>query len=216
MKGFGQVNILPFLWRLVLRRSLCSLAVLIVFPVLSWVSSAPASSIRTISLEELSSMSSVVVQGTVKHVLSVWAPDGSDIYTYVTLRVGSTLKGRVDRPGAHIIRFRGGRVGPVVSMVKGAPVFRKGERVVLFLTSPDQEGFPRVLGLAQGKWTIKQGKVVCTGRMDRRPAPVRVTSPVDNTVQPVVTMDSGQDDRQDLRAFLRRVEAYVNASTPKR
>lgn len=177
---------------------------------------ASASTVKVLTLEELTARSSVVLSGTVKHVISVWATDGSDIFTYVTLGVERTLKGRVERPAAHTIRVRGGRVGGILSVVKGAPTFTRGEQVVLFLTPPDREGFPRVLGLAQGKWRIRDGKVLCCGRVDRRPGPVRLTTGSGKPALPMTSHGSVRPDRQDLVAFLRRVEAFVRASGPGR
>ncbi len=209
------MNIVSFLQTPTTTRRILPRLLLLLVP---WLLApvASASTIKVLSLEELTARSSVVLSGTVKHVLSVWAVDGSDIYTYVTLDVKRTLKGRVERPSAHTIRIRGGRVGGIISVVKGAPTFHKGEQVVLFLTPPDREGFPRVLSLAQGKWRVRDGKVLCSGRVDRRPGPVRLATGSIQSALPMTSHRSVRSDRQDLVVFLRRVETIVRVSGPGR
>ena len=50
----------------------------------------------------------------------------------------------------------GGVVGPIGQRVDGAPAFAKGEEVVVFLSAAEAGAF-RVTGLAQGKFSVRDG-----------------------------------------------------------
>ena len=49
-------------------------------------------------------------------------------------------------------------VANIASIVPGMPSFRKGEEVVVFLTQKDAAGYPWVMGLQQGKYSVVTAK----------------------------------------------------------
>ena len=117
-----------------------------------------ATSVQKFSLRELASHSKSVVVARVQSSESRW--DGGEIYTYTTIQVSEGLKGA--RKGQSIVvRQLGGQVGDLASIVPGMPAFERGQEVVLFLSANDKAGYPWVVGLQQGKYTISsdaQGK----------------------------------------------------------
>jgi hypothetical protein len=174
---------------------------------------AQATSWQDVSLPSLCRHAGLVVVGRVNHVVSLWAPDGHDIFTYVTLTLERTLKGRAERTEAFTVRFRGGRAGHLTSVVAGAPRLQAGERVVLFLTAPDADGFPRVLGLRHGVWRVRSGRVVAPGAAGRVPAAARIRAAGEAPAPPGAATVAPADSAEDLPHFLDRVERLCGGST---
>src|SRR5689334_15048910 len=84
---------------------------------------------------DLTRSSRVILEGEVLSAMSQW--EGDVIYTYVEVSVGRVLKGRL-RGATVVVKQMGGTVGEVSWILHGTPVFKKGERVLLFLdTWPD-------------------------------------------------------------------------------
>src|ERR1044071_1302947 len=74
------------------------------------------------------------------------------IYTYITLRVREVIKGRItDR--RIVIKEPGGQVGDQGSTIFGAPEFRPGEEVLLYLDTWN-DGSLRVHQMFLGKFTV--------------------------------------------------------------
>jgi hypothetical protein len=113
---------------------------------------ATATTVQKFSLQELTHRSSAIVMAKVDDASSRRDADG-EIYTYVTLRVLEPVKGMKGETSV-TIRQIGGRVDNIESIVSGMPSFRKDEEVVLFLTARDVAGYPWVMGLQQGKYTV--------------------------------------------------------------
>jgi hypothetical protein len=126
------------------------------------LSVAEATVALPMTLQELTSESTVVVHATVLARESSWDDTKSRIYTFTKLGVMRTLKGSV--PNKEItIRQWGGTVGNVVMHVPGNATFKVGEEVVVFLSA--EEGLHFVVGLAQGKFRVQaeaSGKKVAT------------------------------------------------------
>lgn len=112
---------------------------------------ATATSVQKFSLQELTKKSSAIVMAKVEDSNSRW--ENKEIYTYYTLHVLEPVKGM---KGETTITLRqlGGRVDNIESIVPGMPSFKTGEEVVVFLTQKDAAGYPWVMGLQQGKYTI--------------------------------------------------------------
>ncbi|HEU4522650.1 MAG TPA: hypothetical protein VFT12_11645, partial [Thermoanaerobaculia bacterium] len=108
-------------------------------------------SVQKFSLKELSRNSNAVVIARVASTESRW--DGGEIYTYTRVEVVDGLKG-AKKGDAIVVRQLGGQVGELASIVPGMPSFHSGEEVVLFLSRKDKAGYPWVMGLEQGKYTI--------------------------------------------------------------
>ena len=112
-----------------------------------------ATTVQKFSLKDLTKNSASIVRAKVEDAVSSWDAGRKEIYTYYTLKVLQPVKGS---KGGETITLRqiGGTVGNIASIVPGMPSFRKGEEVVLFLTQKDSAGFPWVLGLQQGKYSV--------------------------------------------------------------
>lgn len=96
--------------------------------------------------------SEIIVYGRVADVRPEWSDDRTHIDTTVTLEVGSYLKGG---PGdAVTFRVPGGQVGRYRNVVVGAPEFRQGEEVVLFLNASGP-AVAHVFGLNQGVYRVR-------------------------------------------------------------
>lgn len=113
---------------------------------------ATATTVQKFSLQDLTKKSEAIVMAKVEDAYAVREANG-EVYTYVTLRVTDSVKGM---KGATTVTVRqlGGRVDNIESIVPGMPSFRKDEEVVLFLTARDGAGYPWVMGLQQGKYTV--------------------------------------------------------------
>jgi hypothetical protein len=106
----------------------CSL-LLLMAPVLA--DRAAAAVLPWMDLEEIAGKAEVIALGTVESAESAWSDDGRIIVTRAAIAVERALKGG---PRARVIvETPGGRVGDQTMIASSAPVFAKGERVVLFL-----------------------------------------------------------------------------------
>lgn len=116
-----------------------------------------ATTVQKLSLQELTKRSDSIVMARVDDAVASWDAGHKEIYTYITLSVLQPVKG--DK-GATTITLRqlGGTVGNIASVVPGMPSFKKGEEVVVFLTQKDAAGYPWVMGLEQGKYSVSTAK----------------------------------------------------------
>lgn len=127
------------------------------------VNLAGATTVQKFTVSDLAKKSESIVLARVEDETARMEPGSKEIYTYVTLRVLEGVKGskRSDhaknpKGGEEFITIRqlGGSVGNLISVVPGMPTFRKGEEVVVFLSQKDRYGYPWVMGLQQGKYTV--------------------------------------------------------------
>lgn len=125
-------------------------------------SSALATSVLKMSLRDLAKNSESIVLARVEDASARYDAN-KEIYTYITLRVLDPVKGmkaehsngKNATPDQLItIRQIGGIVGNIASVVPGMPKFTKGEEVVVFLSKKDSAGYPWVMGLQQGKYSV--------------------------------------------------------------
>jgi hypothetical protein len=130
---------------------------------------AQATVLHGLSLEQLCERSPYILRGQVLRTRSLW--QGGRIVTAVTLRVDRALAGD-RRVGQQVTFYRlGGEVGGIGQRVIGAPRFRVGERVIVFLRA--NRGRLRINGMFQGKI-----RVLPAGGG----TPARVVPPVSRTV----------------------------------
>lgn len=123
---------------------------------------AGATTVQKFTVSDLAKKSESIVLARVEDETARMEPGSKEIYTYVTLRVLEGVKGskksdNAKKPNAEelvTIRQLGGSVGNLISIVPGMPTFRKGEEVVVFLSAKDRDGYPWVMGLQQGKYTV--------------------------------------------------------------
>ena len=120
------------------------------------------------SVESLARDSDAVVRGSVQRRAAGWR--GGRIFTEVEVRVSEVWRGRA--PARVTVTVPGGEVGPIGQLVAGAPSFRDGEEVVLFLKR-GPAGAWGVTGLGLGKFSLA-GRTARpdAGGMDVVPSPL--------------------------------------------
>jgi hypothetical protein len=137
-------------------RAHCLILLVCLFAIAACAAPAGAVVVKK-DLAQLGQEAHSIITGRVIAAESRWDTDDGLINTYVTVRVREHLKGKPTAPEV-IIRVPGGEVGEMGLAVSDAPWFDPGEDVLVFLT-PELKGAHSVVGLYQGKLTIKDGKV---------------------------------------------------------
>lgn len=103
-----------------------------------------------IEFRELVSVSSTIVHGRVADVRAEWIDGRRSIETFVTIEADEYYKGG---PAATItVRVPGGQIGRYRTVFVGAPEFRQGDEVVLFLRT--YNGRSSIVGLSQGAFRV--------------------------------------------------------------
>ncbi len=120
---------------------------------LSLALSANAGSLRALDLEELNQNSSVVLEGIVLEIESLW--EGQLIFTDVHVGVDRCFKGDCESE-VLIVRVLGGAVDDLEMRVQGVSQYRLGEQVLLFLNPLKQSNRLRTVGMFQGKFQIRE------------------------------------------------------------
>jgi len=175
------------------------------------IHTAGATTVQQFTLSDLAKKSDSIVLARVEDQASRMEEGTKEIYTYITLRVFESVKGgksQAARKGASdegtiTIRQLGGTVDNLISIVPGMPSFRDGEEVVLFLTPKDRAGYPWVVGLQQGKYTVTteaNGMKHVRNDVDG----LRVLSP-DGSMR-----EAKVSSQQPLNAFLDGIKTQLN------
>lgn len=145
-----------------MARRLSRGALLALAMVLLAIPMAQATKLKKQNLVELISQSDSIIAGTVKKV-SDGIDDKGVPYTEVTIAVGATAKGKVEKQKDYTFRQFGllePRTYPnghkLLAMTPEAfPAWREGEYVVAFLFRPaSRTGLQTTVGLAQGKFSL--------------------------------------------------------------
>lgn len=178
--------------------------------------SAPAGAavLPWMSLEEIAGRADIIVLGTVEATESAWSEDGRIIVTRATVSVERSLKGG---PGSRVIvETPGGRVGDQTMIASGAPVFRAGERLVLFLEPAGASGTDAAGG-GTGRhavvgWNLGRMFVRRDPRTGRDLVEDRTSGSLylDRQGRPVGPERSGKGPAE-LRQFLGEIERMVAA-----
>lgn len=110
-----------------------------------------------LSPSEIARLSQTAVVGTVRALRAHWNPAHTLILTTVTVDVEHVLKGVAGDTLS--FEVQGGKVGNLGLTVSGAPTFRVGQRVILFLDdTPDG-----TVGGFQGRFFVSDGQVYREG-----------------------------------------------------
>jgi len=99
-----------------------------------------------IEFRELVAVASAIAHGRVSDVRGEWTDGRRSVETVVTIDVSDYLKGNLGP--TLTIHVPGGRVGRYRTVFVGAPEFRVGDEVVLFLSAS------RIVGLSQGAFRV--------------------------------------------------------------
>src|SRR5262245_52826901 len=104
------------------------------------------------NLNELTKQSRLVLIGVVSKVESDLGADKRSIFTFVTLKDLTILRGEYAEKEIRL-RFEGGQVGFRVVSVPGIPSFRESDKVLLFLRTMNPTVCPLV-GCSQGYFKV--------------------------------------------------------------
>jgi hypothetical protein len=117
------------------------------------ITPARATTMVSMSTEQLTEAASDIVQAHVVSQQSMWNATHTQIVTMTTLEVSQTLKGNAS--STIQVRQLGGTVGNMTVRVPGDVAFRPQTEYVLFLEPADASSF-HVVGLTQGAYPIYQ------------------------------------------------------------
>jgi hypothetical protein len=127
------------------------LVLIVVLNLAALVQPISAVTVVPLSFDQLVAASSTVVHGRVTDVRGQWTVDRRGIESLVTVEAQSYLKGMLgDRV---TVRVPGGEAGGLVNIVAGAPSFRTGDRVILFLSTRGPS-VPVITGTTQGVFRV--------------------------------------------------------------
>lgn len=119
--------------------------------VLALSSTIHAVTVLPATFEELVQESVTVVHGRVTAVDAHWTADRRTIESTVTLDVTDTLKGAVTGTASFVVP--GGEAGGRILVMPGAPVFRAGDDVIVFLRGR-APALPQPVGLSLGVFRV--------------------------------------------------------------
>lgn len=119
--------------------------------VLALSSTIHAVTVLPATLEELVQESVAVVHGRVTGVDAHWTADRRTIESIVTLDVTDTLKGTATETASFVVP--GGEAGGRILVMPGAPVFRAGDDVIVFLRGR-APALPQPVGLSLGVFRV--------------------------------------------------------------
>lgn len=161
---------------------------------------ARATVLVPIEFRELVNAAPIIVHGDVIDIHSDWSSGRRAVETFVTLHVDEYLKGNL---GSEItVRVPGGRLGRYRTIMVGAPVFARGDELVLFLNA-GAPMYPSIVGLSQGAFRV----VTVPGTATRMVAPPVVMSIPGADAQPVVRGDAARRPVgiEQFRSLVRQV-----------
>ena len=164
------------------------------------ISPVRASSMVSMSMEQLTQASSDIVQARVVGQASEWNSTHTQIVTVSTLAISQSLKGNA--PSTLQVRQLGGTVGPVTQTIMGDVHLRAQGEYVLFL-EPDSNSDYHVVGLSQGAYPIYE---------DAASHDERVVLPLNQaSVQGVVSGGGNPAGTVPLVGFHKYVSSMVSA-----
>lgn len=132
-----------------------------------------ATTLAQLSLEQLTSAATVVTEAKCTGVESRWR-DG-EIWTVTSFRSEEIWKGNL--PEDFQVWMLGGRSGSVTSYVPGAPRFRPGEEVVLFL-EPTRSSDLSITAWGEGTFRIHRDLMTRDVRVTQDTASITAFDPI--------------------------------------
>lgn len=157
------------------RLTFIAVAVLSIAVAMLPIPGAFASTVVPMTVHTMADRAGQIVAGKIAAVRSYWAENPRRIETEVTLEQVTYLKGgQAEAPGVFTLVIPGGTVGETEMRICCAPVFRPGEKWVLFVP-PSYKTFP-VVGLFRGAFRVT-------------PDPTGIERVYSSAAQPVLGMD---------------------------
>jgi hypothetical protein len=123
-------------------------------PILLLASLAGAATLQILNLDEMTAQSSAVVQARVTGSRTEWndANKKNFVVTKYTLQSDHYIKGNLG--STFELVEPGGRLGDRITSIPGAPVFREGDELVLFVWTHPTTGTHQSMGFDQGAFRI--------------------------------------------------------------
>lgn len=153
------------------------------------------------TFEELVHESTVVVHGRVSRVQAAWTADRATIRSTITLDVLDALKGTATETASFVVP--GGEAGGRILVLPGAPMFRAGDEVVVFLRGRAPQ-LPEPVGLSLGVYRVRAGATAATTMVV--PSPIHAS----DSATTVVRGTSARTVRS-LQSFAATVRALAAA-----
>ena len=149
-----------------------------------------------LSDEQLIASSRVILLGEVQSVKAQWDLNHENINTYVKIRISQALKGQLQNDTI-VFKQLGGTVGEDSTVIFGAPEYKAGQRVLLFLDTA-HDGTLRVAHLFQGKYDVAD---------DRNTGRTRIKRELDKGDINILGATSGDNITNDapLARFTRKI-----------
>lgn len=114
---------------------------------------ASATMVKPMSVEELSSAATQIIEGQATDSWTSWNATHTRIYTYTRVKVSRSLKGSAT--DTLIIKQVGGSAGGYTQHVAGVQAMQAGEQALLFLRpSQNADGTMVIVGLMQGHFRV--------------------------------------------------------------
>ncbi len=130
------------------------------------VSTALATTLVRLSLEQMSQASTAIVRGRVVSQETGWNPEHTEVITSETIAVENVFKGQP--PSTLIVEQLGGTIGNLHEYVAGTVHFRPQVSYLLFLEPAGEDSTRyRVVGMAQGAYRIYQDAMTHEERVVR-------------------------------------------------
>ncbi|HYP25476.1 MAG TPA: matrixin family metalloprotease [Blastocatellia bacterium] len=174
----------------------------VILAALFFARSTEATTAVMLTDEELITSSRVILIGEVKSAKARWDSDRQNIYTYVKVRVSEVIKGQVQSERI-VFKQLGGAVGDESSVIFGAPEYKAGQQVLLFLNT-DDEGSLRVAHLFMGKYDIVEGAGAKKARVERK-LDVKSVNLLGATASPEITNEAS------LARFRKKINRTLRA-----
>jgi len=115
------------------------------------------------TLQQFAAGATNIVTAKVEQVNAAWDESHSKIYTYITVKIETQIKGD-NLPQFITIRQLGGQVGEEALVIHSAPEFQVGEKVLLFLTFHRGEYWIHSLGMGKFDIITEEGETVAVNR----------------------------------------------------
>jgi hypothetical protein len=109
-----------------------------------------------LSTENLTRESALIISGDIKQVKSEWGEDKKSIFTFATVTVRETIKGKASDKTLKIM-YEGGEIDGIGMKVSDVAIPEVGENVLLFLKpakTRQLETIYKNVGKAQGQYKI--------------------------------------------------------------
>jgi hypothetical protein len=125
---------------------------------------ASATMVKPMSVEELSTAATHIVEGQAQDTWTSWNATHTRIYTFTRVKVSRALKGS-SASDTVVIKQVGGSAGGYTQHVAGVQPMQTGEQALLFLRpSQSADGTMVIVGLMQGHFRVardsQSGQVV--------------------------------------------------------